>query len=83
MAFVDYAKDILRGGLPQVLDDPGKAGTDKKGDNRPEVKPPNPKITDTDPAFIDKLRKDPAQAAIMIGGAIVLIVLVAYLVKKV
>lgn len=83
MAFKDYALGILQGGLPQVLDDPSKRQTTAQGDNKPERTPPAAKITDAEPALIAKMRADPMQAAIYIGGGIVLLVVVVYLIKRV
>lgn len=54
MAFSDYAKAILAGGLPAVLDDGRAAGT-KQGDTRVERVAPASSIQDDEP-FTSRLR---------------------------
>lgn len=49
MAFADYAKAILSGGLPQVLDLGTPAGN-AQGDTRPEYTAPSGTVVDRDTA---------------------------------
>lgn len=48
MAFRDFAEQILRGGLPAVLDNPGAPRT-QQGDTAPERTPPTQTVADNEP----------------------------------
>lgn len=72
----DYAKAILRGGLPAILDSPAASPT-AQGDTRPEQTPPAGTNRDVDSAVSAAKASDvtiftPKNIAIGVGGLIVL-----------
>lgn len=56
MAFEDYVKAVLVGGLPAVLDDPNAAqrGSSPQGDTRTERRAPAPTVKDQD-TFVNQI----------------------------
>ena len=76
--FSDYAKLILAGGLPAVLDDPNALKT-AQGDTRAEQTAPAAGIMDAEPFVIAGV---PFPRALVIGGAVVAAVVLTYAVLR-
>jgi hypothetical protein len=75
--FTDYAKLILAGGLPAVLDDPSMRTA--QGDTRPEQTAPSAGILDAEPYMIGST---PVPAALVIGAFVVAAVVLTYAIAR-